>query len=40
MHLIRFPNLKEHKRGLMTLLEQPGGEFLGLPDYQMVVTDD
>jgi hypothetical protein len=37
MHLIRFPNRKEHKRGLMALLEVPH-EFVGLPDYQMVVT--
>lgn len=39
MHLIRFPNRKEHKRGLMALLEVPR-EFLGLPDYQMVVTEE
>jgi hypothetical protein len=39
MHLIRFPTRKEHKRGLLALLEVPG-EFLGLPDYQMVVTEE
>lgn len=40
MHLIRFPNKKEHKRGIMALLEVPSTESLGLPDFQMVVTDD
>ena len=40
MHLISFPTKKEHKRALMTLLEVPRGEFLGLPDFQMVVTEE
>jgi hypothetical protein len=40
MHLIRFPNKKEHKRGIMALLEVPRLESLGLPDFQMVVTDE
>jgi hypothetical protein len=39
MHLIRFPNKKEHRRAIMALLEVPR-ESLGLPDYQMVVTDE
>jgi hypothetical protein len=39
MHLIRFPTKKEHKRALMALLEVYR-ESLGLPDYQMVVTDE
>lgn len=39
MHLIRFPNLKEHKRGLMALLSVPF-ESLGLPDLQMVVRTE
>ena len=39
-HLIRFPSKKEHKRGLMAVLEVLGQECLGLPDYQMVVSDD
>jgi hypothetical protein len=40
MHLIRFPNKKEHKRAIMALLEVPRVESLGLPGYQMVVTDE
>jgi hypothetical protein len=40
MHLIHFPSRKEHKRAIMALLELPRGEYLGLPDYQMVVTDE
>jgi hypothetical protein len=39
MHLIRFRNKNEHRRGLMALLEVPR-ESLGLPDYQMVVTEE
>jgi hypothetical protein len=39
MHLIRFPNKKEHRRAIMALLEVPK-ECLGLPDYQMVVTQE
>ena len=39
MHLIRFPNKKEHKRAIMALLEVPQAESVGLPDFQMVVTD-
>jgi hypothetical protein len=38
MHLIRFPNKKEHKRGLMAVLTVPR-ESLSLPDFQMVVED-
>jgi hypothetical protein len=40
MHLIRFRTKKEHKRAIMALLEVPRAESLGLPDYQMVVTDE
>jgi hypothetical protein len=40
MHLIRFPNRKEHKRALMTLLQTPHSEFVGLPGLQMVVTSE
>jgi hypothetical protein len=40
MHLIRFPSKKEHKRAIMALLEVPRAESLGLPDFQMVVTDE
>ena len=40
MHLIRFPNREQHKRGLMALLQVPGLESLGLPDRQMVVKDE
>lgn len=40
MHLIRLPNKKEHKRALMALLEVPRVESLGLPNFQMVVTDE
>lgn len=40
IHLIRFPNKTEHKRGLMAVLDVVGQECLGLPDYQMAVTDD
>lgn len=40
MHLIRFPNKKEHKRGIMALLDVAVAESLGLRDYQMVVTDE
>ena len=40
MHLIGFPNRTQHKRGLMALLESTRGEFLGLPDYQMFVTNE
>ncbi|HMC89722.1 MAG TPA: hypothetical protein VKI17_09240, partial [Gemmataceae bacterium] len=39
MHLIRFPNRKEHQKGLMAVLSVPR-ESLGLPDYQMVVTNE
>jgi hypothetical protein len=37
-HLIRFPNLKEHRPGLVALLSVPR-ESLGLPDLQMVVKE-
>jgi hypothetical protein len=40
MHLIRFANKKEHKRGLTALLDIVGVDSLGLPDFQMVVTDE
>jgi antitoxin component of MazEF toxin-antitoxin module len=40
LHLIRFPNKKELKRGIMALLDVPRLESLGLPDLQMVVTDE
>jgi hypothetical protein len=39
MHLIEFPNKHAHKHGLVVVLEVPR-ESLGLPDYQMVVTDE
>ncbi len=39
-HLIDFPNRKEHKRAIMALLNLSRGEFVGLPDKQLVVTDD
>ena len=38
-HLIRFPNLKEHRRGLMALLSVPWESF-GLPDMQFVVRTE
>jgi hypothetical protein len=40
MHLIRFASKQEHKRAIMALLEVPRVESLGLPDYQMLVTDE
>jgi hypothetical protein len=40
MHLIRFPNKKEHKRALIALLQVPRLESLLLPDRQMVVEDE
>ena len=40
MHLIRIPNQKEYKRAIMALLEVLQREYLALPDYQMVVTDE
>lgn len=40
MHLIRFPNRKEHKRAIVALLDVLQLEYLGLPDHQMVVTDE
>jgi hypothetical protein len=40
MHLIRFPNKKEHKRGLVAILDVPSTQSLGLPDLQMVVADE
>jgi hypothetical protein len=40
MHLIRIPKKKEYKRAIMALLDLPQGEYLALPDYQMVVTDE
>lgn len=40
MHLIRFPNKAQHKRAIMALLEVSRIESLGLPDFQMVVTDE
>ena len=40
MHLIQFPNREQHKRGLMAVLQIPGLESLGLPDFQMVVWDE
>jgi hypothetical protein len=40
MHLIRFPNKAEHKRAIMALLDVPRVESLGLPGFQMVVTDE
>jgi hypothetical protein len=39
LHLIRFPNKREHKRAIVALLDVYQ-ESLGLPDYQMVVTDE
>ena len=39
-HLIRFANKKEHKRAIMALLDVPRLESLGLPGFQMVVTDE
>jgi hypothetical protein len=40
MHLIGFPNRTEHKRAIVALLEVLRAEYLGLPGYQMVVTDE
>jgi hypothetical protein len=40
MHLIRFANKREHKRGITALLEVLNVESLGLPDFQMVVADE
>ena len=40
MHLIRFPNKKEHERGLAAVLDVPVLESLGLPDLRMVVLDE
>jgi hypothetical protein len=40
MHLIHFPNKKEHRRAITALLEVLQREYVGLPDYQMVVTDE
>lgn len=39
MHLIQFRTKEDHKHGLMALLDVPGLESLGLPDYQFVVWD-
>ena len=40
IHLIRFPNKKEHKRAIGALLDVLDREYLGLPDHQMCVTDE
>lgn len=40
IHLIRFPSKKEHKRAIAALLDVLQREYLALPDYQMVVTDE
>jgi hypothetical protein len=40
MHLIHFANKKDHKRGIAALLDVPRVESLGLPDFQMIVTDE
>ncbi len=40
MQLIRFRTKKDHKRGLMALLEVPQLESLGLPDRQFMVWDE
>ena len=40
MHLIRFHNRNDHKRAIMALLEVPRVEYLGLPNYQMLVTEE
>jgi hypothetical protein len=40
MHLIGFPNKREHRRAITALLEVPRLESLGLPGYQMVVFDE
>ncbi len=40
MHLIHCPKKKEYKRAIVALLELPRGVYLGLPDYQMVVTGE
>ena len=39
MHLIHIPK-KEYKGAIMALLEVLQREYLALPDYQMVVTDE
>ena len=39
MHLICFPNKREHRRAIMALLEVPR-ESVGLPAYKMVVTEE
>ncbi len=39
MHLIRFPNRKEHERAIGALLDVPR-EYQVLPGPQFVVTDD
>ncbi len=39
MHLIRFPNQREHKRAIMALLDVPW-EYVGLPGPQFVVTSE
>jgi len=40
IHLIGFPNKKEHKRAIVALLDVLQREYLALPDYQMVVTNE
>lgn len=39
MHLIHFPDPEQHKRAIRALLDVPVPR-VGLPDYQMVVTNE
>lgn len=40
VHLIRVPNKKQYKRAIVALLDVLQREYLALPDYRMVVTDE
>jgi hypothetical protein len=40
VHLIRIPNKKQYKRAITALLDVLQREYLALPDYQIVVTDE
>jgi len=40
IHLIRYPNRNENKKAIGALLDVPHGQYLALPDRQMVVNDE
>jgi len=40
IHLIRYPNKKEHRKAIGALMDVLDRAYLGLPDRQMCVTDE